>query len=82
MNIWAKLSLSCVPVALFVLMSAYTLKISELYDVLLPIGMYLPVLGGFLAFGARKLLQIVLLALLNFCYFPVLMVTIMFAASS
>ncbi|GGE64619.1 hypothetical protein [Priestia taiwanensis] len=87
MNIWAKLSLACIPTALLTLTSSY--KLLALFgdygvlfmNVFLSIGMYLPILGGFLAFGARKPLQIILLALLNFSYLPILMATIMYMAS-
>lgn len=70
MNIWAKLSLACIPFALLTLWYGTTLEMNESNEIVWIIFIFTPIVGILLAFAAKKPIQIVFLVSLNISYYP------------
>ncbi|PEP73417.1 hypothetical protein CN581_29855 [Bacillus toyonensis] len=71
MNIWAKLSLICVPYALLTVLNEETLEIGGSANIFWKIGLFTPLIGIFLSLGASSTSQRILLVLLNTSYYLV-----------
>ncbi|MFP3727467.1 hypothetical protein U8V72_20000 [Priestia filamentosa] len=69
MNIWAKISLICAPLAWLTAINEAVAEIGGSGSIWFWMGQFAPALGLFLAFGAKRIIQRISLALWNVSYY-------------